>query len=166
MLVEMVHGLLQTAQIFAEEAIGHVEVVLADVVEQADLILTDVFREQAPHRSRILGIEDGDEEFVISIALLATDEMAIEEQEERHRDEGDHSDEATIAHDRSDDDRDDEGRTSRDEPATDDRHHTRHTTDGTLTPPSAVCERRTHTYHEGDVRRGERELEGGTECDE
>ena len=166
MLVEMVHGLLQTAQIFAEETIGHVEVVLADVVEQADLILTDVFREQAPHRSRILGIEDGDEEFVISIALLATDEMAIEEQEERHRDEGDHSDEATIAHDRSDDDRDDEGGTCRDEPATDDRHHPRHTTDGTLTTPSAVCERRTHTYHEGDVRRGERELEGGPECDE
>ena len=136
------------------------------MVEQADLILTDVLREQAPHRRRILGIEDGDEEFVISITLFATDEMAIEEEEECHRDEGDHSDEATIAHDRSDDDRDDEGRTSRDEPAADDRHHTRHTTDSTLTTPSAVCERRTHTHHEGDVRRGERELEGGTEGDE
>ena len=166
MLVEMVHGLLQTAQIFTEETIGHVEVVLTDVVEQADLILTDVLREQAPHRRRIFGIEDSHEELIISITLLATDEMAIEEQEERHRDEGDHSDEATIAHDRSDDDRDDEGGTSRDEPATDDRHHTRHTTDGTLTTPSAVCERRTHTHHEGDVRRGERELEGGTEGDE
>ena len=136
------------------------------MVEERDLVETYVLGEETPHLLGLLSIEDSDEELIVSIILFALEQVIVEEEEEGDTDEGNHSNEAPEVHDRSDDDRNDEGCTSGDEPSTDHGHNPRETSHGALTSPSAVCQRRTHSDHEGHVGRREGQLHRGTYGDE
>ena len=48
------------------------------MVEERDLVETYVLGEETPHLLGLLGIEDSDEELIVSIILLPLNQVAIE----------------------------------------------------------------------------------------
>ena len=94
--------------------------------------------------------------------LAFLEEIAVDEHVAAEYRDDNEGHRAAIDQGKSDDEGDQESAQRRDEPPGDDGHDARDAVHGAFAAPCAVCERRTHGYHEADIggRKGEFERGG------